>query len=192
MATQRSDEELARQFIAGDVSAFEQLVMRYSKPVYNFALNFLGDPDEADEAAQLTFVQIYQSLPRARLDAPLKPWIYQIVRNKCIDLWRARKGVLSLSARVEPAGDEEPDPQDVEPADPLPLPEELVERKDLQRILRNAIKALPLKYRTAATLRYVNEFSFAEIARTMGVPENTAKTYFQRAKAILRRKLRDI
>src|SRR5881227_796561 len=115
MATQRSDEELARQFIAGDVSAFEQLVMRYSKPVYNFAFNFLGDPDEADEAAQLTFVQIYQSLPRARLDAPLKPWIYQIVRNKCIDQWRARKGVLSLSARDEAVGETETDPLEVDP-----------------------------------------------------------------------------
>src|SRR5438874_6232009 len=140
MATQRSDEELAKQFIAGDVSAFEQLVTRYSKPVYNFALNFLGDPDEADEAAQLTFVQIYQSLPRARLDAPLKPWIYQIVRNKCIDLWLARKGKLRLSAREEATGDEASDPQDVDPADPLPLPDEIVERKDLQRILRQAIR----------------------------------------------------
>ncbi len=189
MATQRSDEELARRFIDGDESAFEQLVTRYAKAVYNFALNFLGDADEADEAAQLTFVQIYQALPRARLDAPLKPWFYQIARNKCIDLWRGHRGVLSLSARVEPTPGDEPDPDDVDPADPAPLPDEIAELHDLQRILRQAINALPLNYRTAATLRYVNELSFAEIARAMGVPESTAKTYFQRAKALLRKRL---
>src|SRR5205085_11491691 len=98
-----SDEELAKQFVAGKTSAFELLVQRYSKPVYNFALNFLGDADEADEAAQLTFVQMFQSLPRARLDVPLKPWIYQIARNKCIDLWRGQIGRASCrEGRAEP------------------------------------------------------------------------------------------
>ena len=101
-----SDEELARRFIAGDVRAFEQLIARYTRSVYNFALNFLADADEADEAAQLVFVQLYQSLPRVRLDQPLKPWIYQIARNKCIDLWRERKTV-SLSAGSEDDDDAE-------------------------------------------------------------------------------------
>lgn len=187
--TQLSDEELAKRFLAGDENAFEKLVQCYSKPVYNFALNFLGDPDEADEAAQLTFVQIYLSLPRAHLDSPLKPWIYQIARNKCIDLWRSRQGVLNLTARAEQASDDEPERVEVDPIDPAPLPEELAERQDLQRLLRAAIQSLPIHYRTAATLRYINELSFAEIARAMGVPENTAKTYFQRAKKLLRKKL---
>src|SRR5437879_2233921 len=101
-----SDEELAQQFVAGSASAFETLVQRYAKPIYNFALNFIGDPDEADEAAQLVFVQMYQSLPRARLDMPLKPWIYQIARNKCIDLWRGRT-TLSLTAHDDSATDGE-------------------------------------------------------------------------------------
>jgi RNA polymerase sigma factor (sigma-70 family) len=182
-----SDEELAKRFVAGKMEAFEALVQRYAKPIYNFALNFLGDADEADEAAQLVFVQMYQSLPRARLDIPLKPWIYRVARNKCIDLWRAHTTV-SLSARDEreDAADANPD---ADPPDPMPLPDELAERKDLQELLRGAINALPVKYRTAATLRYVNELSFAEIAFTMGVPENTARTYFQRAKAMLRRRL---
>ena len=178
---QRSDEDLARRFARGDIGAFEALVNRYAKPIYNFALNFLGDADEADEAAQLTFVQMYQSLPRARLDAPLKPWIYQIARNKCIDLWRQRK-TLSLSL----PDDADDDPPEWDVPDPAPLPDHLAERKDLQELLSGAIAALPPNYRMAATLRYVNELSFAEIGQAMGVPENTAKTYFQRAKKMLR------
>ncbi len=101
-----SDEELAKQFVAGRTEAFELLVQRYSRPIYNFALNFLGDADEADEATQLVFVQMYQSLPRARLDIPLKPWIYRVARNKCIDLWRGHT-TLSLSARDEGEGEGE-------------------------------------------------------------------------------------
>ena len=132
------------------------------------------------------FVQVYQSLPRARLDIPLKPWIYRIARNKCIDLWRGHTTV-SLSARDEQEGDS--DTAGVDPPDPMPLPDELLERKDLQQLLRRAINALPVKYRTAVSLRYVNELSFAEIGHAMGIPENTAKTYFQRAKALLRRTL---
>jgi RNA polymerase sigma factor (sigma-70 family) len=181
-----SDEELAKQFVAGRMEAFEALVQRYAKPIYNFALNFLGDADEADEAAQLVFVQMFQSLPRARLDIPLKPWIYRVARNKCIDLWRGHTTV-SLSAHDEHEGDA--DAADVDPPDPMPLPDELAERKDLQQLLRGAINALPVKYRTAVSLRYVNELSFAEIGHTLGIPENTAKTYFQRAKTMLRRKL---
>lgn len=183
---QYSDEELATRFVAGDVKSFELLMQRYAKPIYNFALSFLGDADEADEAAQLVFVQLYQSLPRTRLDIPLKPWIYQIARNKCIDLWRDRKHV-SLSTF---AADESEQLQN-EPADPAPLPTELVEHKDLQRVLRKAINALPNNYRTAVSLRYINQLSFEEIAAVMKVPENTAKTYFQRAKKQLRSMLAD-
>jgi RNA polymerase sigma factor (sigma-70 family) len=185
-----SDEELAKQFVAGSTGAFETLVQRYSKPIFNFALNFIGDPDEADEAAQLVFVQMYQSLPRARLDMPLKPWIYQIARNKCIDLWRGHN-TLSLTARDDPGAEGE-EGLELDPPDPTPLPDELAERRDLQRVLRQTINSLPVKYRTAAALRYVNELSFAEIAGVMGVPENTAKTYFQRAKKLLRRRLNEL
>jgi RNA polymerase sigma-70 factor (ECF subfamily) len=184
-AAQLSDEELAARFVAGEVKAFEWLVQRYTKPIYNFALNFLGDADDADEAAQQVFVQLYMSLPRARLDTPLKPWIYQIARHKCIDLWRGRTTV-SLSAHDDDADDAA---DNADPIDTTPLPEELAERADLQNVLRAAINSLPIKHRTTATLRYVNQLSFTEIATAMGVPENTAKTYFQRAKKALRKKL---
>ncbi len=185
-----ADEDLAARFAAGDTAAFETLVNRYAKPVFNFALSFLGDGDDADEAAQLVFLQMYQSLARARLDSPLKPWIYQIARNKCIDLWRKRR-TISLS-HDDPDDDSEGEGGERDVADPAPLPEEIAERADLQAVLRRTINALPVNYRIAVTLRYVNELSFAEIAKAMGVPENTAKTYFQRAKKLLREQLAEL
>jgi len=179
-----SDEDLAHRFTAGDQAAFVHLVQRYAKPLFNFAYGFLGDYDDADDVAQQVLVQLYKSLPRARLDQPLRPWIYQIAKNKCLDWLRRRRPVLFS----ELEGDE----SDSAPALPneTPLPDELAERHDLQRLLREAIAALPPKYRAVVTMRYVNELPFAEIAAALDLPENTVKTHFQRAKGMLRGYLR--
>jgi RNA polymerase sigma-70 factor (ECF subfamily) len=84
---------------------------------------------------------------------------------------------------------EEPDEHE-EPVDEEPLPDELVERADLQRLLANAIAALPPTYAEVVVLRYVADSSFAEIATIVDCDEGTARVRFHRAKALLRRHLR--
>jgi len=74
-------------------------------------------------------------------------------------------------------------------ADSGPLPEELMERHDLQDLLQQAIQSLPPKFRSVVTLRYTAQLSFSEIGRTLNMPEATAKTYFHRAKVLLRKTL---
>jgi RNA polymerase sigma factor (sigma-70 family) len=184
-----SDESLARRFVDGETAAFEKLMRRYSRPIYNFTLRMTGNRDDADDLAQDVFVQVYRSLPRARTDLPFKPWLYVIAKNKCLDLFKRRKiptfsdidgdDVLGdgLAARV----------QDTEP-----LPEDLAERADLQRLLEAAISGLPPKYRQVVALRYAAELSFEEIGASLGLPENTVKTHFHRAKALLRTRLVDL
>ena len=73
--------------------------------------------------------------------------------------------------------------------DTRPLPEEIAERHDLQRSLRSAIDALPPKFRSVVLLRYIGQLSFSEIGKTLNMPEATAKTYFQRARPLLRNAL---
>ena len=70
--------------------------------------------------------------------------------------------------------------------DTRPLPDELAERHDLQQALRKAIESLPPKFRSVVLLRYAGQLSFSEIGRTLNMPEATAKTYFQRARPLLR------
>ncbi len=70
--------------------------------------------------------------------------------------------------------------------DTSPLPEEVVERHDLQECLQRAIEALPPKFRSVVLLRYASQLSFSEIGHVLNMPEATAKTYFQRAKPLLR------
>lgn len=183
-----SDEDLARRVAAGDRDAFAVLVDRYQRPLYNFALRFVGNPDDADDAAQETLIQVYQALPVSRLDFAFRPWLYRVARNKCIDLLR-RKRTLPFSMLD---GDDDSVPLQDSVPDTDPLPDELAERADLQRILHEAIGALPLKYRTVVTLRYVADLTFGEIGESLGLPENTVKTHFQRAKAMLRERLKQL
>jgi RNA polymerase sigma factor (sigma-70 family) len=178
----KSDEELARAYCEGDASSFEELVRRYMKPMFNFAYRMLGSYSDADDVAQDTFVQVFKSLPTARLDLPFKPWLYVIGRNKCLDFLKRRRPV-SFSALDDPDGSGSV----VDAiADREPLPDEMLEHADLQRILREAIGRLPERYRTVVSLRYGADLTFAEIAEALSLPENTVKTHFQRAKAVLR------
>jgi len=178
------DSVLARQILAGDQKSFETLVQRYSTPLFNFICRFLGDYDQACDISQQVFLQLYLSLPTLRTGDPLKAWLFQVARNRCLDELR-RKHAIHFS-ELESASDED----DLSPLasmpDTSPLPEELAEHHDLQECLQRAIEALPPKFRSVVLLRYAGQLSFSEIGQVLAMPEATAKTYFQRAKPLLR------
>jgi RNA polymerase sigma factor (sigma-70 family) len=179
-----SDSALAQQSLAGDQRAFELLVQRYSTPLFNFIYHFLGEYDQACDILQQVFLQLYISLPTLRIGEPLKAWLFQVARNRCLDELR-RKRAIHFS-ELEAANDEDDLSPLVALPDNSPLPEELAERRDLQQTLQKAIMSLPPKFRAVVSLRYANQLSFSEIGRTLNMPEATAKTYFQRAKPLLR------
>lgn len=178
-----SDEELARRSAGGDVQAYEVLVARYARPLYHAAYRILGDSDDAADAAQEALIQLYVALPRTRLDLPLRPWLFRVCRNRCLDL-RRRRRALPFSAFV--SNDDSPNPVERVP-DGQPPPEEIPARRDLQAMLGAAIISLPNHYRDVVALRYMTDMTFGEIAAILGLPENTVKTHFHRAKAALRR-----
>jgi RNA polymerase sigma factor (sigma-70 family) len=179
-----SDALLAQLSLAGDQRAFETLVQRYSTALFTFICRFLGDYDQACDILQQVFLQLYLSLPTLRIDDPLKSWLFQVARNRCRDELR-RKRAVHFSELEWVNDDDEVSPLAALP-DPDPLPEEWVERRDLQACLQQAILTLPPKFRAVVLLRYAAQFSFAEIGQVLQMPEATAKTYFQRAKPLLR------
>jgi RNA polymerase sigma-70 factor (ECF subfamily) len=181
------DEWLAARVQQGDAAAFEALVARYQGPLYHFAYRLLADAEDAEDATQDTLIQVYHALPRARLDQPLRPWIYRIARNRCLDVLKRRRTV-SLSALD--ATDASEDGAAIAASEPLP--EELAERADLQRLLTAAIAALAPVYREVVALRYTADLGVAEIAAVLGVPDNTVKIRLHRAKAALRAALREL
>ena len=176
----RTDEQLAAGYARGERVCFDELVRRYSASIYAFALRMVGRPEDAEDLTQDVFVQLLRSLPSARADLPLRPWIYVIARNKCLDHLKRRRA----AAFSEVADGVEGGEMDV--ADAAPLPDELVERADVQQMLQRAIAGLPERYRAVVALRYATDLTFAEMGQVLGLPENTVKTHFQRAKALLR------
>jgi RNA polymerase sigma factor (sigma-70 family) len=179
-----ADGVLAQQSLAGDQQAFESLVKRYSGSLFNFICRFLGDYDQASDILQQVFLQLYISLPNLRTGEPLKAWLFQVARNRCLDELRKKRAIHFSD--LESSTDED----DVSPLaampDTGPLPEEVAERHDLQACLQRAIEALPPKFRSVVLLRYASQLSFSEIGHVLNMPEATAKTYFQRAKPLLR------
>src|SRR5213082_99427 len=153
-----TDGVLAQQSLDGDEYAFESLVQRYSTQMFNFIYRFLGDYDQACDILQHVFIQLHTSLPTLRTDKPLKAWLFQVARNRCLDELRRRHGIHF--SELEAVGDED----DLSPLaampDTSPLPEELAEHHDLQERLQQAIEALPPKFRAVVLLRYTGQLSF--------------------------------
>lgn len=184
-----SDALLAQQTLEGDQRAFEVLVRRYSTPLFNFICHFLGDYDQACDVLQQVFLRFYTSLPNLDTTDPFKSWLFQVARNCCVDELRRRRRYAIHFSQLETEGSDGETSFLNEMLDPGPLPEELVERHDLQMLLQKAIQSLPPKFRAVVVLRYVSQLSFSEIGKMLSMPEATAKTYFHRAKVLLRKML---
>ena len=182
-----SDAMLAQLVLAGDQDAFEMLVRRYSTPLFNFICRFLGDYDLACDVLQQVFLRFYTSLPKLGTGEPFKSWLFQVARNCCVDELRRRHryAIRFSQLEVENGDGELTGLCDI--PDPGPLPDELIERHDLQQLLVKAIQSLPPKFRAVVILRYASQLSFSEIGKALSMPEATAKTYFHRAKALLRK-----
>jgi RNA polymerase sigma-70 factor (ECF subfamily) len=146
---------------------------------------------EAENVTQETFLRVVSALERMRLDIPFKPYLFQVTVNLCRDLARKNHPVLfsdlSNAARREDGSDAAEASEAFEDG-AAPLWEH-VQEEELRSQLYAAIDALPFIYQAVITLRYVEEFSYEEIAQTLGLPLNTVRTHLRRAKNRLRLKL---
>jgi len=187
-----SDAVLAQKTLAGDQRAFEALVQRYSVPLFNLIYRFLGDYDQACDVLQTVFMRFYTSLPVLNTSDPFKAWLFLVARNCCVDELRRRRRYAIQFSRLESTNSETDATPLTDLPDTSPLPEELAEHHDLQQCLHNAIQNLPPKFRSVVLLRYTAQLSFSEIGKVLCMPEATAKTYFHRAKILLRASLKPL
>lgn len=185
-----SDAVLAQGTLAGDQRAFEALVQRYSVPLFNLIYRFLGDYDQACDVLQQVFMRFYTSLPVLNTGSPFRAWLFLVARNCCVDELRRRRKYAIQFSRLESTNGESDATPLTDMPDTSPLPEELAERHDLQRCLHRAIQNLPPRFRAVVLLRYTAQLSFSEIGKVLCMPEATAKTYFHRAKVLLRASLK--
>jgi RNA polymerase sigma factor (sigma-70 family) len=142
------------------------------------------DYDQVCDILQQVFFQLYVSLPTLDTNRKLKGWLFQVARNRCLDELR-RKRVIHFS-ELETFNDEEESAMLTFLVDTRSLPEEIAEHNDLQERLLHAIQCLPQQFRPVVFLRYSKQMTFPQIGKALGMPEATAKTYFSRAKLLLR------
>jgi RNA polymerase sigma factor (sigma-70 family) len=186
-STELSDGLLAVQCLHGNERAFEGLFKRYRPALFKFIFNMLHENDLACDVLQQVFLQLYLSLPKLDTGRPLKSWLFQVARNRCLDELRWKRVILF--SELETSNEVGESEMLTILPDPHPLPDEMAERHDVQDRLLRAIQCLPPRFRSVVLLRYARQLTFPEIGKALGMPEATAKTYFSRSKPLLRASL---
>lgn len=164
----------------GEAAALDELARSCRQQAYVFALQLIGNPDDALDVAQDAMVRFFRSLGRFDPKRPVRPWLLRIVRNLVRD--RARRNRIRRTESLEPAND---DTLRFEPRDESPDPEALAQRQQLQRLVWECLQELPPKYREALVLRDYHDFAYAEIATTLKIPRGTVMSRLHRARRLL-------
>jgi RNA polymerase sigma-70 factor (ECF subfamily) len=178
-----SEAHLIERARKGELDAFNHLVERYERPLYNLCLRMLSSPQSAEDATQEAFISAFRSLKSFR-DGSFKSWLFRIGSNACYDELRKQKSRpwRSLDA---PAGEDE---RTIEVPDGDMTPEESAENVELGDVLKEAIASLPPDQRLAIILRDVQELDYEEIAEVTNTNLGTVKSRINRARS----KLRDV
>ncbi|WP_315626075.1 RNA polymerase sigma factor [Thermanaerothrix sp. 4228-RoL] len=169
----------------GDRKEFARLVDAYSTPIYRLALKILGNPQDAEDVLQETFIKALSALPTFEGRSSLSTWLYRIAVNEALMLLRRRKPETLLT---DNDGDENESGENEVSflIDWCCLPEEELLSEEAKRFLDNAIAQLPENLRLVFWLRDVEGLSIKETAETLGLSETNVKTRLLRARLKLR------
>jgi len=189
MSDRANDQALVERVQQGDKRAFDALVMKYQSRVVKVITRYLRDPVEAMDLAQEAFIKAYRALPNFRGESAFYTWLYRIAINT------AKNHVVAQGRR--------PPTDDVEASEaefyegPSALkdtstPERMVLRDEIERVVFEAIEALPEDLRTAITLRELEDMSYEEIAEVMNCPIGTVRSRIFRAREAIDKKLKPL
>lgn len=167
----KQDAECVRRILEGDTDAFEELVVRYQKPVFNAICRMVHDPEDAREIAQTAFMKAFTNLRHFDQDRRFFSWIYRIAMNDSINFLASRRETESLL--------------DTQPSDAAG-PEETYSSAETRKHLDEALANLTPEYRAVIVVCHILGFSYHDAAEALGIPEKTVKSRLFRAREILR------
>lgn len=172
------DAAAIERVLAGDVDAYETLVRRYQAALYRYAVGMVLDHDAAADMVQETFIRAYTNLRRCRDRERFGAWVFQTLRNRCLDYL---KDIRRKNVRLD---DESP------VIDTSESPSAVVERKQLQSRLREALAQLPEAQREAFVMHYVEEIPYERMSELLDARVSALKMRVMRAREALSATLR--
>ena len=172
---EEDDPALLLRCREGDRDAFEQLVMRYQKPVFNVALRMLRNRQDALDVAQTTFLKAFEHLGDYDPAFRFYSWLYRIAINESLNALALRKPRGELDANT---------------ADERPGPDRDAEGDQTLQAIEDALMLLSAELRTVTVLRHITQLSYEDIAGSLGLPEKTVKSRLHSARERLRDHLR--
>lgn len=168
------DLTLVRRCLEGQRVAFEQLVLRYQKPVFNAALRMLRDREDAMDVAQTTFLKAFEHLPTYNASYKFYSWIYRIAVNESLNALSARKTCASVNH-------EEPDE--------APGPEQQLAGEQAGRAIEKGLMQISPELRAVIILRHFMHLSYEDMAGILDLPAKTVKSRLYSARQALREHL---
>ncbi|MGD8188991.1 RNA polymerase sigma factor [Brevibacillus ginsengisoli] len=172
------ESELIQKAQNGDREALVELLRSIEHTVYRSAYYILGNEQDALDASQEALIRIYRKIDTFEAKAKFSTWVQRIVTNICMDKFRAKKDTVSI------------DEHELTIIDQSNV-EDTILMTHLSGDIKAAIKKLPVSYRNVVVLRYLEDFSYQEIAETLDLPLNTVKSYLFRARQQLQELLYD-
>ena len=179
-----TDEELVARSIGGDVDSFNQLVLRWERPIYALAYRVIGREEDARDVCQETFLRAFRAIRGFKGQAKFSSWLYRITLNLCRDWMRRERRAPVAQA---------PEGLDIfdlaatrEVGESV---EDLVSRRELSQAVARAMASLPDEQRTAIILKEYHGLTFQEIAELLDCPLSTVKTRLYQGLTVLRRQL---
>jgi RNA polymerase sigma-70 factor (ECF subfamily) len=180
-----ADTELAARAAAGDHRAFEAIMRQHNRLLFRTARSILLNDEEAEDALQEAYLQAFRAIGQFRAEAKLSTWLVRIVVNQALARLRRRKAeMVLLDAAMETA---EPGAEEAW-MDPHPAnqPEMAAVHAEARRFIEARIDKLPEAFRTVFVLRALEELTVEETAAALGIPEETVRSRFFRARHLLR------
>lgn len=189
MLHDEADESLMTKYQSGDVRAFEILLTRHKKPIFNFILRYVGRKDIAEDLLQETFLRVIKGSGAYERQAKFTTWLYTIARNLCVDNSRRQKHRRhqSLDAPMT-TSDDSGSLMDIVPGNEMASDRNTINAQ-LHGRMHAAIAGLGEEQREVFLMREFLDMPFKEIADVVGVPENTVKSRMRYALEKLRLEL---
>jgi RNA polymerase sigma-70 factor (ECF subfamily) len=187
-ASSLEDDKLVAAAAKGNQDAYKQLLEKYQKPLYFHIKKMVKDHEQVEDLVQEAFVKAFDNLGSYNTNYAFSTWLYRITTNHTIDYLRKKK--LQTMSIHQPVKTKEGEMSVQLPDDHAATDRNII-RKQRQKIIRNAIKNLPEKYRQVIEMRHLEELSYQEISEQLDLPLGTVKAHIFRAREMLYKALKD-